>query len=78
MTVLKERELSRGPRVAAVGGNDVVAYQTMHLFSGIDHDVKGSGRLSSKDIYHPQLFSRKPNTLHHLWHNTRPTMNFGL
>jgi len=28
--------------VAAVGGNDVVAYQNMHLFSGIDHDVKGS------------------------------------
>jgi hypothetical protein len=42
MTVLKERELSGGPRVAADGGNDVVAYQTMHLFSGIDDDVKGS------------------------------------
>ena len=42
MTVLKEREFSRGPCVATVGGNDVVAYQTMHLFSGIDHNVKGS------------------------------------
>jgi len=28
--------------VAAVGVNVVLAYQTMHLLSGIDHYVKGS------------------------------------
>ena len=40
LTVLRERELPRGPRTVAIAGNDVVAYQT--LKPGVDFDVKGS------------------------------------
>ncbi len=56
--VLRERELPRGPRLVAVGGNDVVAYQS--LASGVDFDVRGSPSIA-RLLPSAALFAKAPS-----------------